>query len=183
MSTAVVTCAQVDREALERLLGAYGLAVSWCGPGTAIPGTYWGEPEAGLIGSVLYVRADTPLHSALHEAGHFICMDARRRARLHTDAGGSELEECAVCYLQILLGSCLPGITAGRIQADMDAWGYTFRLGSAAAWFTRDADDARAFLEARGLVDRQGALRGMAQEGAGRRNEPIPDDPPAARRR
>jgi len=159
MSPAVVTCAEVDRDALERLVGAYGLSVSWCEPGTAIPGTYWGEPEAGLIGSALHVRADTPLHSALHESAHFICMDAGRRARLHTDAGGSELEECAVCYLQILLGPCLPGISAERIQADMDAWGYTFRLGSAAAWFASDAEDARAFLEARGLVDAAGRLR------------------------
>lgn len=158
MSAVIVTCDQVDRAALERLLSAYGLTVSWCEAGAAIPGTYWGEPEAGLIASVLYIRADTPLHSALHEAGHFICMDARRRAHLHTDAGGTELEECAVCYLQILLGPCLPGISAERIQADMDAWGYTFRLGSAAAWFDADADDARAFLEARGLVADDGRL-------------------------
>jgi hypothetical protein len=35
----------------------------------------------------------------------------------------------------------------------MDAWGYTFRLGSARAWFERDAEDARTWLAARGLVD------------------------------
>jgi hypothetical protein len=34
----------------------------------------------------------------------------------------------------------------------MDAWGYSFRLGSARAWFEQDAEDARAFLEARGLL-------------------------------
>ena len=28
----------------------------------------------------------------------------------------------------------------------MDAWGYTFRLGSARAWFENDADDAFAHL-------------------------------------
>lgn len=162
MTRAVVTCADVDAGALERLLAAYGLVVSWCEPGGAIPGTYWGEPEAGLIGSVLHLRRDTPLHSALHEAGHFICMDTQRRAGLHTDAGGSELEECAVCYLQILLAPWLPGITAERIQADMDAWGYTFRLGSAGAWFAADAEDARAFLAARGVIDSSGHLRGPA---------------------
>ena len=34
-------------------------------------------------------------------------------------------------------------------MADMDAWGYTFRLGSAHAWFEHDAEDAREFLHAR----------------------------------
>jgi hypothetical protein len=37
--------------------------------------------------------------------------------------------------------------------ADMDAWGYSFRLGSARAWFERDAEDARDWLIARGLID------------------------------
>jgi hypothetical protein len=34
----------------------------------------------------------------------------------------------------------------------MDTWGYTFRLGSAQAWFDNDAEDARAWLCARGLL-------------------------------
>jgi len=34
----------------------------------------------------------------------------------------------------------------------MDAWGYSFRLGSAQAWFEQDAEDARSFLVARGLL-------------------------------
>jgi hypothetical protein len=33
----------------------------------------------------------------------------------------------------------------------MDAWGYSFRLGSTRAWFEHDADEARVFLQARGL--------------------------------
>jgi hypothetical protein len=37
-------------------------------------------------------------------------------------------------------------------MADMDAWGYSFRLGSAARWFQEDADDARQWLAARGLL-------------------------------
>jgi hypothetical protein len=149
----IVLCSDLPPAALEGLLAPYGLAVSWCAPGGAIPGTYWGEPEAGLIGATLYLRPDTPVHSALHEAGHFICMDAARRARLHTDAGGTLLEECGVCYLQMLLADGLPGVGRLRIQADMDAWGYTFRLGSARAWFESDADDAIGFLRERGLVD------------------------------
>ena len=37
--------------------------------------------------------------------------------------------------------------------ADMDAWGYTFRLGSSRAWFEQDAADARAWLRDSGLID------------------------------
>jgi hypothetical protein len=37
-------------------------------------------------------------------------------------------------------------------MADMDAWGYTFRLGSTRAWFENDAAEARAFLVARELI-------------------------------
>ncbi len=147
----MLTIADIDRSALAGELGRFGLCVEVVASDAPIPGTYWGEPEAGLIGSTLYVRADTPVHSALHEAGHFICMDATRRARLHTDAGGTLLEECAVCYLQILLAGRLGDVGRERIQGDMDAWGYTFRLGSARAWFEQDAEDARAFLAARGL--------------------------------
>lgn len=155
----VLICADLSPGTLDSLLAHYGLALQWCGPGQAIPGTYWGEPEAGLIGATLYIRPDTPVHSALHEAGHFICMEAARRARLHTDAGGTLLEECAVCYLQMLLADELPGVGRARIQVDMDAWGYTFRLGSAAAWFESDADDALSFLAQRSLADMAGRLR------------------------
>ena len=153
----VLTCAALEAGALERLLAPYGLRVDWRGPGAALPGTYWGEPEAGLVGVTLHVRPDTPVHSALHEAGHFICMDPARRERLDTDAGGTLLEECAVCYLEILLADAL-GVGRDRIQHDMDAWGYTFRLGSARAWFESDAEDALAFLQQRGLVDTAGTL-------------------------
>ena len=37
----------------------------------------------------------------------------------------------------------------------MDAWGYSFRLGTARAWFEQDAEDARDWLQSRGLVTRQ----------------------------
>ena len=37
-------------------------------------------------------------------------------------------------------------------MADMDAWGYSFRLGSTRAWFERDAEDARAWLAERRLL-------------------------------
>ena len=133
------------------LLAPHGLALRYLPPGSPIPGSYWGESEAGLVGNALLVRADTPVHSALHEACHYLCADEARRAALHTDAGGDELEECAVCYLSILLADALPGFGRARMLADMDAWGYSFRLGSAARWFADDADDARRWLVQRGL--------------------------------
>jgi hypothetical protein len=38
----------------------------------------------------------------------------------------------------------------------MDAWGYSFRLGSARAWFEEDADEARGWLQRHGLTDGAG---------------------------
>lgn len=141
----VRVCDAGNRRGLSDLLVRYGIVLEAVADQAPIPGSYWGAPEAGVIGDRLYVRGDTPLHSALHEGCHVICMDAARRAALHTDAGGAYAEEDAVCYLQIVLAGQL-GIEPAAICADMDAWGYTFRLGSAFAWFKRDADDARAWL-------------------------------------
>jgi len=143
----------IGMDTLAATLRAFSLGVVAIPNDQAIPGSFWGEAEAGLRGHELLVRADTPVHSALHEAGHFVCMDSNRRAALDTDAGGDYDEENAVCYWQIMLCDRLPGIDRARMCADMDAWGYTFRLGSAAAWFTEDADDARAWLVAQGLLD------------------------------
>src|SRR3546814_4167130 len=108
--------------------------------------------EAGLIGPPEHARSDTPVHSLLHEACHLIVLSPERRAAVHTDATDSVEEEDAVCLLQALLGDALPGVGRARVLADMDAWGYTFRLGSAAAYFERDADAAWAWLVERGLV-------------------------------
>ena len=120
---------------------------------TSRPGSYWGESEAGLRANVLYVRADTPLHSLLHELSHFVCMSPERRAGLDRDAGGDDAEECAVCYLQILLADELPQLGRERMFADMDAWGYTFRLGNSRVWFEHDAADARTWLSESGLIE------------------------------
>lgn len=148
------------RGALERLVGEQGLALQWHPLQTPLPGSYWGEPEAGLRGDTLHLRHDTPLHSALHEACHWLCMDPVRRRSLDTDAGGDYDEENAVCYLQIVLADRLPGYDGATMCRDMDAWGYTFRLGSAAAWFEGDAADARAWLERRGLLRTAGVCLG-----------------------
>jgi len=145
--------------ALSALLRGYGLAVRHV-MADDIPGSYWGGCEAGLVGAALFVREDTPLHSALHEACHYICADDDRRADLDTDAGGDVLEECGVCYLQVLFASALPGGSRARMFADMDAWGYSFRLGNARDWFEQDADDACAWLQAHEVIDADGRPTG-----------------------
>ena len=101
--------------------------------------------------SGVHARADTPVHSLLHETAHLLVMPAERRPTIHTDASDCQREEDAACCLQIVLADALPGVGRERLMADMDAWGYTFRLGSARAWFEADAEDARAFLAERGL--------------------------------
>lgn len=158
-ATPVLLLCELPDQSLQRLLAAYGLQILMLGDCTPIPGSYWGGSEAGLVGNRLYARRDTPVHSVLHEACHYICMDDARRAALHTDAGGSDPEENAVCYLQILLAGELPGYTRARMFTDMDAWGYSFRLGSAQAWFERDAEDAQQWLRRTGLLDEAGRLR------------------------
>lgn len=143
---AVLTCGEINPSSLTDLLSYYGLQLEWVADGLPIPGSWFGEPEAGLIANRLLLRNDTPVHSALHEFCHYICMDGQRRTGLHTNAGGDYDEENAVNYLQILLADTLPDCGRARMMADMDEWGYTYRLGSASAWFKQDADDARQWL-------------------------------------
>jgi hypothetical protein len=148
----------IDRLTLGLLLDRYGLQMALVAPNETVPGSFWGEREAGLIASRLYLRLDTPLHSVLHEGAHFVCMTPERRVGLHTDAGGDTQEENAVCYLQIKWAEMLPNVGRERMYRDMDEWGYSFRLGSAAAWFEQDAEDARQWLIERGMLDHQGRL-------------------------
>ena len=149
----MLTLHDIGFDAPRALLARFDLALEWVPDDAAIPGSYWGESEAGLIGHVVHARADTPVHSLLHEAAHLLVMPAERRAGVHTDASDCQQEEDATCYLQILLADSLPGVGRDRLMADMDAWGYSFRLGSTRAWFESDADDARAFLASRVDVD------------------------------
>jgi hypothetical protein len=149
----VLRLGATDRVALALLLDRYGLELALLASGEDIPGSYWGHSEAGLKGERLFARLDTPVHSVLHEASHFICMSAERRTGLDRDAGGDDLEEAAVCYLQVLLAEALPGVGRTRLFTDMDAWGYSFRLGSTRAWFETDAADARAWLQRQGVID------------------------------
>ena len=150
----------VDGVALALLLARYGLTLTLVATEEEIPGSYWGDSEAGLRGDSLYARLDTPLHSVLHEACHYVCMTPERRAGLDRDAGGNDLEESAVCYLQVLFADELPHVGRERLFTDMDAWGYSFRVGSSRAWFDQDAEDARAWLLQHGIIDSSGLLTG-----------------------
>ena len=155
-SAPVLRLADIAEDAARALLGRYGLALARVPDGEPIPGSFWGDEEAGIIGTTVYARGDTPVHSLLHEAGHLIVLPPQRRAQVHTDATDSIEEEDATCYLQIVLADELPGVGRERLMADMDAWGYSFRLGSTAAWFAEDAENARQWLIDHALLDRQG---------------------------
>lgn len=155
----MLTLADIRIDDVRALLARYGLAFEHVADGLPIPGSYWGECEAGLIGHTVFARDDTPVHSLLHEAAHLIVLPAQRRATVHTDATDSVDEENAVCVLQGLLGDALPNVGRDQILADMDAWGYTFRLGSARAYVECDADDAWRWLQARGLVNEERQLQ------------------------
>ncbi len=145
---AVLRLRDIDLASVRALLARLGLTLCVEPDGASIPGSFWGDDEAGLIADRLYARADTPLHSILHEACHWVTCTPERRAQLHTDAADTQDEENATCYLQILLADELPAFGRDRALADMDTWGYSFRLGSARAWFEADAT-----LECQWLID------------------------------
>ena len=84
-------------------------------------------------------------------------MDGQRRDGLDRDAGGDDLEESAVCYLQVVLADYIEGVGRDRLMADMDAWGYSFRLGNTRLWFAGDAEDAAEWLQEHGLLDAAGS--------------------------
>ena len=81
------TCSVSHRStstAFARLLARHGLALECVADGAPIPGSYWGESEAGVIGTPVHARADTPVHSLLHEACHLIVAPRRKSARRST---------------------------------------------------------------------------------------------------
>ncbi len=153
MNHDVLRINEADLDEIHELLQRYDMQFKLVTPGEEIPGSYWGDEEAGLRDHCLLARPDTPVHSVLHEASHYICMDPKRRQALDTDAGGDYDEENAVCYLQILLADELGDMGRNRMFRDMDQWGYSFRLGSAARWFEDDAEDARHWLESHALIN------------------------------
>ena len=148
----MLTLADIALADVVALLARHDLHLQLVPDRETIPGSYWGECEAGIIGTTVYARSDTPVHSQLHEAAHLIVLPPERRAQVHTDATDSVEEEDAVCVLQALLGDELAGVGRNRVLADMDTWGYTFRLGSARAYFEQDAGAAWQWLGARNLI-------------------------------
>ena len=141
---------------IAELLGKFELVLELVADEKTISGSYWGEPEAGVLGDRVYVRSNTPVHSLLHETCHVVCMTPDRRQELKGDAGGDDIEECAVCFLQIVLADELAGAGRDRLMRDMDDWSYSFRLGSTRRWFEEDAEDAEAWLRAQGLIEARG---------------------------
>ena len=152
----MLSVSEVSDTAIVELLRRYDLELVEQPADAAISGSFWGDVEAGLIGRTVYVRADTPIHSLLHETCHVICMTEDRRAGLDRDAGGDDLEESAVCYLQVVLADYIDGVGRDRLMLDMDAWGYSFRLGNTRDWFQSDAEDAKEFLTNHGLLNADG---------------------------
>lgn len=150
-----LTCGELTGDRLSSLLAPYQIEVKTINDDDDLPGSFWGDPEAGLIENQLFIKPSTPLQSALHEACHYICMDEQRREKLNTDAGGGYDEENSVCYLQILLSEFIPECGKKRMFSDMDTWGYSFRLGSAKAWFEQDAQDAKQWLQNHQIINSQ----------------------------
>ncbi len=146
----------VAKRTLNSFLRRYDLEFIEQGADVEITGSYWGESEAGIVGRAVYARADTPIHSLLHETCHVICMTDERRTSLDCDAGGSDLEEAAVCYLQVVLAGNIDGVGRDQLMLDMDTWGYSFRLGNTRDWFENDAEDAAEFLMNHGLLNTAG---------------------------
>ena len=151
--SAVLRIADLPIEPLRILLEQFQLSLVIQAGDENITGSFWGESEAGIVATNVYVRQDTPIHSLLHETCHVICMAPERREGLNKDAGGDDLEEAAVCYLQVLLADHIDGVGRKRLMQDMDSWGYSFRLGATRRWFEKDAEDARAWLLKQGLID------------------------------
>ncbi|MDW3095430.1 MAG: hypothetical protein R8G33_07155 [Gammaproteobacteria bacterium] len=143
----------IQASTLRPLFDRYRLTLEEVGRDEDIPYSFWGTPEAGRLQSTLYARQDTPIHSLLHEACHFICMLPNQRSNNSYDAGGSAIEENACCFLQIILSDYILGFSKAIHMHDMNTWGYNFRLGSTARWFYVDSSDASEWLMRQNIID------------------------------
>ena len=161
----MLTVGDIPRASIRALLQRFGLTLMVESLEKPITGSFWGDSEAGIVAKAVYVRSDTPIHSLLHETCHTICMDENRRSGLDRDAGGDDLEEAAVCYLQILLADEIDDLGRERLMRDMDEWGYSFRLGKTKLWFEKDAEDAAHWLQQKGLIDSAGMPTFMLRGG------------------
>lgn len=143
---------------IQALLDRYGITIQCVNRIDDIPYSFWGNPEAGRLAEQLFIREDTPVHSLLHESCHYICMPSEQRNQKVIDAKGSAMEENACCYLQILLADKLHGYDREQLMQDMDAWGYSFRLGSARRWFSQDAQEVKDWLINCEIIDQQSEI-------------------------
>lgn len=155
----VLCVSDVAERRLTELARRFELRIEVLDDAGNITGSFWGEPEAGIAGDCVYVRADTPVHSLLHEFCHILCMTPERRLLLDTDAGSDDAEEAAVCYLQIALAASVAEQGCDRVMQDMDAWGYSFPEGNTRAWFAA-AVESRQWLVDKGLLDARGNVTG-----------------------
>jgi len=148
----VLLCSDLGTDVIDKFLARYDIAAEWVAADSPITGSFWGAPEAGIVRQQVFVRPDTPVHSLLHEVCHIICMTSERREALDGNAGSDDLEESAVCYLQVILADYLPGVGRQRLMQDMDSWGYSFRNGTTERWFVEDAEDAHDWLVTKGIL-------------------------------
>lgn len=148
----------LNSDSIKDLLSHCGIQINCSKPGVKIPHSFWGTPEAGRKNNRLYIRGDTPIHSILHEACHYVCMPTTQRTLEQIDAKGTAIEENATCYLQILLADHIQGYSRSQLMQDMDDWGYSFRLGSANAWFNQDADEVCQWLKKHQVINTNGEI-------------------------
>ena len=67
MTEDVICCSQLKPDEIQLLLSRYDLQQQLIDLNQTIPGSFWGESEAGIIQQTIYFRPDTPAHSLLHE--------------------------------------------------------------------------------------------------------------------
>ncbi len=136
---------------------AYGARLERVPAGAAIPGSYWGDTEAGLdrqhrVRARRHARAFVPARAlSLHLHGRRAPCRARDRRRRHATTRSAASATCRCCSPS--------GSTASAQRAACATWtrGATrFREGSARAWFDGDGAHARAWLLDHGLVDSAG---------------------------
>lgn len=58
---------------------------------------------------------------------------------------------------KVLLVCDVQGVGCARLMLDMDAWGYSFRLGNTLEWLQNDAADAKKFLINHALLQEAGS--------------------------
>ena len=122
--------------------------------------------ELGFVRAVCRVKTDHAVLTAEILEGRLLVADQRdydllpaRIEELLSQIARDEAAQIRAAQKELgdieTLAAKLGGqleLNVSQLMADMDAWGYTYRLGSTRAWFEGDAEDARAWLVERGLL-------------------------------